>query len=203
MANKKKGKKKEKRKIVRKTNITLKKKKKSWVSIVAPKEFGNIDLGDSYVSDSQNLKGKRLKVSLSNLGKAKNPSIKIIFQVKEIADGKAITEAIGYYVLNSFSRRVVNKGRTKMGKTFNLKTKDGSNVIMKVVMSSQNKIPSRISKAIRVKLDEAVSSELKKSDFDRVLDSVIKYIFQKSLKSEVSKVYPVPSLEITSFRKVF
>jgi small subunit ribosomal protein S3Ae len=200
MANKKK---KEKKKIVKKTNVILKKKKRKWVSIFAPKNFGGMELGECYITDAQDLKGRRLKVSLSNLGKGKNNSIKIIFEVDSVSEGNGITSAIGYYILNSFSRRVVKKGRTKIHKVLKLKTKDGVETIIKVVLSTRNVVQSSVSKALRVGVEKEVGELFKKNDFDKVLDSIISYQTQKSFRKNLSKVYPVASLEIISFKKAF
>ena len=201
MANK--GKKKKKKKIVKKTNVVLKKKKRTWVSILAPKNFGGMELGECYLADAQDIKGRRLKVSLSNLGKGKNNSIKIIFEVDGVNEGNGTTSAIGYYILNSFSRRVVKKGRTKIHKVLKLKTKDGVEATIKVVMSTQNKVQSSVSKALREGIDKEVGDIFKKNTFEKVLDLIISYQFQKGLKKGLSKTYPVSSLEVVSFQKVF
>jgi small subunit ribosomal protein S3Ae len=202
MANKNKAKKKEKKKIVKKTNVVLKKKKRKWVSIFAPKNFGGMELGECYLADSQDLKGRRLKVSLSNLGKGKNNSIKIIFEVDGVKEGNGTTTPVGYYLLNSFSRRVVKKGRTKIHKVLKLKTKDGVETIVKVVMSTQNKVQGQVSKSLRVGVDKEISEVFKNNTFEKVLDLIISYQFQKGLKKSLSKIYPVASLEILNFKKV-
>jgi small subunit ribosomal protein S3Ae len=201
MAKKDKGKKKEKKKIVRKTNIILKKKKKKWVSILAPKEYRSMEIGESYVADVQSLKGKRIIMSLSNLGRGKNFAIKVIFEVKEIVEGNGVCESIGYYLLNSYSRRVVKKGRTKIHKVFKMKTKDNVNVIMKISMSTVNKVPGGVSTTLRKGMDNYVTEEIKKVSFNALLDNVIGYGFQKKMKESLKKVYPVASLEVVSFRK--
>ncbi len=201
MAKKDKGKKKEKKKIVRKTNVILKKKKKKWVSILAPKEYRNMEIGESYVADAQSLKGKRIIMSLSNLGRGKNFAIKVVFEVKDVVDGNGVCESIGYYLLNSYSRRVVKKGRTKIHKVFKMKTKDNVNVVMKISMSTVNKVPGGVSAKLRNTLDGFIAEEVKKASFNALLDSVIGYSFQKRVKENLKKVYPVASLEVVSFMK--
>ena len=201
MAKKDKGKKKEKKKIVRKTNIILKKKKKKWVSILAPKEYRNMEIGESYVADAQSLKGKRIIMSLSNLGRGKNFAIKVIFEVKEVVEGKGICESIGYYLLNSYSRRVVKKGRTKIHKVFKMKTKDNVDVIMKISMSTVNKVPRGVSSTLRKGMDDFIIGEIKKASFNALLDNVIGYGFQKKAKEYLKKVYPIGSFEVVSFMK--
>ena len=199
--DKKKGKKKEK-KVIKRKIVTLKKKKKRWVSILAPANFGSKELGDSYVTDSQELKGKNLDISLSNLNRGKNPSIKIIFEVVEVIDGKGICETCGYHVLNSFARRIIKKGKTKVLKSYKLRTKDNVNVVLKLVLVTKSKIKRGIGGALRRELDEFVKEEMKKNDFEANLDNIINYKLQKSIKEVLKKVYPVSSLEILMFKKI-
>jgi small subunit ribosomal protein S3Ae len=185
-----------KKEIKRKTNIVLKKKKKKWVSILAPKNFGEKELGESFIIDPQDLKGKRLKVSLSHLNKGKNPNIKAIF-----VEGNGICEAVGYYILNSYSRRIVKKGKSKINRSLKLKTKDDVEVILKVVMITRKKVTRGLNRLITFELDKFLNDSVKKNSFESNLDSMINYSFQKSIKEHMKKVYPVAGLEITTFKK--
>jgi len=203
MAKDKKGNKKEiKKKIIRSTNVTIKKKKKKWVSLLAPKEFGGGELGESFVVDSQDLVGRKIITSLSNLNRGKNFAIKIVFRVKEVIEGSGVCEPVGYFVLNSFARRVVKKGKTKIFKSLNLKTKDNSDVVLKLVLVTRRKITGGVSAKVRAELDSFLSETVKKANFTATLDSIINYSFQKKIKEQMKKVYPVGSLEIVMFRKV-
>ncbi len=190
-----------KKEVKRKTNIVLKKKKKKWVSILAPKNFGGKELGESLVIDSQELKGKRLKISLSHLNKGKNPNIKAIFEVKNIVEGNGICEAVGYYILNSYARRIVKKGKSKISKTLKLKTKDDINVVLKVVMITRKKITRGRSRYVDDELNKFLIEKIGKNSFDQNLDSIMNYSFQKNVKEHMKKVYPVGGFEITTFKK--
>jgi ribosomal protein S3AE len=140
---------------------------------------------------------------LSELGKGRNYSIKVVFRVKDIVDGKGICEAIGYYILNSFARRIVKKGKSKLFESYKLKTKDNINVILKITFVTKDKISRGISRAIRKELSELIKGKISKANFNSVLDLIVSYKFQKSIKESIKKVYPVVSLEVVSFRKVF
>ncbi len=201
MANKEKGKKKEKKKIVRKTNVVLKKKKKRWVSILAPKSFGSGEMGESLVVDAQDLIGRKIISSLSNFNRGRNTSIKAIFECKEVIEGNCVCEPIGYYILNSFARRIVKKGKTKIAMSLKLKTKDNVDVILKVILSTRKKISGGVSKSMRLELSKFLAETVKKNSFEGNLDSVINYSFQKKIKEFIKKVYPVGSLEVVMFKK--
>jgi len=54
--------------------------KKKWVKIVAPQEFNNKELGESYVYDEKSLIGKKLQVNLMNvIGNPRKQNANLIF----------------------------------------------------------------------------------------------------------------------------
>ncbi len=201
MADKKKGRKKEKKKVMRKTNIVLKKKKKRWVSLLAPRSFGGGEVGESYVVDAQDLIGRKVISSLSNFNRGRNTSIKAIFECKEIVEGNCICEPVGYYILGSFARRIVKKGRSKISRSLKLKTKDNVEVIFKVILATRKKISGGVARSMREELDKFLTESVKRNTFETNLDSIINYSFQKKIKEHIKKTYPVGSLEIVMFRK--
>jgi ribosomal protein S3AE len=198
---KKKGKKKEKKTIIRRKSPILRKKKKRWVPILAPKSFGGKEIGESFIADPNDLKGRRVVVSLNSLGRGRNSNFKIIFSVKEITDGGGVCEAVGYYILNSFAKRVVRKGKSKIRESFKLKTKDGSAVVLKVVLVTKTKISRGISRTIRKEMRGFIGEKVKNKPFELVLNSIVEYNFQKEIKDRMKKLYPVSSLEILMFKK--
>jgi small subunit ribosomal protein S3Ae len=200
MANKKKPKK--EKKIIKKKPVVLKKKKKKWASIIAPKEFGGKEIGESLIIDPQDLKGRKVILSLSNLGRGRNSSIKIIFQVADIVEGNGICEPIGYYVLPGFARRIVKKGKTKIYGSFKLRTKNNVNVVLKMALVTRTKIPRGIKRSMREELIGFIREEMKKNTFNNVLNSIVEYKLQKKIKESMKKVYPVASLEILKFNKI-
>ena len=49
------------------TKIALKKKKKQWFTIVAPREFNEMEIGESLAPDTQSLVNRRISLSLGFL----------------------------------------------------------------------------------------------------------------------------------------
>ena len=193
---------KKKEKIIRRSPTEVKKKKKRWASILASKSFGSKFLGESLIGDSQELKNKRVVVSLSSLGRGKNSSAKVIFEVKEVVEGSGVCEAIGYFILSGFARRIVRKGKTKITRTFKFKTKDDINVILKLALVTKTKISGSVGRAIRKELDLFIKDEINKNRFEDMLNSVIDYKLQKNIREDLKKIYPIVSLEILAFKRV-
>lgn len=182
-----------------KKTVQLVKKKKKWLNIHLSKDYGGALVGESYVSEANELIGKRLNVDLSIVSKTRNPNVRLVFEVKNISDGNAVSEPIGYYVLSAYLKRLVRKGKTKIDESYIFRTKDDITCVIKVFLITKSKIQSKISGALRVELKKLIESEFKKKDFSQLFEYVILYGFQKSLKESLNKIYPLQALEIRMF----
>ncbi|MFH1376939.1 MAG: hypothetical protein ABIH25_04865 [Candidatus Woesearchaeota archaeon] len=179
--------------------VQLTKKKKKWYEIYVSKEFGGSQVGESYVSEESNLIGKRLNVDMMIVSKSRNPNVRLVFEVKKVVEGKAIAEPIGYYVLSSYLKRLVRKGKSKLDISYKLKSKDGVDCVFKVFFVTKSKVQGQLSKGMKAELKKLVEGEFKKKTVSEMYDSIIGYTLQKSLKGALSKIYPLQSFEIRMF----
>src|SRR3989344_1021999 len=86
-----------------------KKGKKKWYGILASEYFRKIAIGEVPSYSSESLVGRRLWVNLAHLsGDLKDHSIRIRFEIKNIAGEKAETEVIGYDLLGTYIKRIVS-----------------------------------------------------------------------------------------------
>ena len=77
------------------TKIALKKKKKQWFTIVAPREFNEMEIGESLAPDTQSLVNRRISLSLGFLtGDLRRQNTKVLFRINEIKNDKC--SACGY-----------------------------------------------------------------------------------------------------------
>ena len=76
--------------------------KKEWYPILAPKIFHNEVLGETPVYDTQQMIGKTITKNLMNLtNDVKRQNINIGFKIVGVQNGKAITDIVGYYMVQS------------------------------------------------------------------------------------------------------
>jgi small subunit ribosomal protein S3Ae len=186
---------------IQRKRVQLTKKKRKWYSIHAPKEYGSVQLGESLVSDPKNLIGKTIKTDLSVVSKSRSSNTRVVFRVKNLVDDKGICELIGYYLLPNYIKKYVRKNKTKIDASYKLKSKDGAECVIKILMVSRSKLKSGLAKQLRSDLDALVKSEFSKKTFDQILNGVISYHFQKSSKALLSKVYPLNSFEVRVLSK--
>jgi len=184
------------------TNKLDKKKKKKWYSIFSPKNFGGAEIGESYVAEAQNLIGKTIRVNLSNVAKVRGNNMRIKFVITQVKEEKAETAPLSYQILSSHINRIVRKNKSKIDASLKLKTKDNEEVIIKPIIITRAKVKGGVLTATKQAAIESIKNEVSKSSFDKILDSIIRYDFQKDLKNSLKKVTPINTVEINYFGKV-
>ncbi|MDD5650555.1 MAG: hypothetical protein PHF86_09095 [Candidatus Nanoarchaeia archaeon] len=170
----------------------LKKRKKIWVSILAPKEFKEKEVGESYVYLHEQVLGKTIEVNLSNLiGDPKKQNINVLLRVKEIKENKAHTEMIAYTLAPSYLKRLtrMNKGRAEQ--SLALKTKDGKKLRIKALALTKFEPQNSILTAVRTKMKELLIANVQSNTFEDLMNGVIGYEFQKVLSKELKSIYPL------------
>lgn len=188
-----------KRKISKKLD---KKKKKKWFSIFAPKNFGGAELGESHVITPQNLMGKIIKVNLSKISRVRSQNMRLKFEVTEVRDEQGFTEPIVYELLKTQVNRLARKNKSKIDAALTLSTKDNKKIIIKPIIITRGKIKGGTYTTLKAKLVSTLEKEVKKSTFDTILDSILKYDLQKMLKNELKTITPINKIEIKHLSKL-
>ncbi len=187
-----------KEKVFRK--LALKKKKKKWYPIYAEKEFSGIQLGELIASSASELIGKIVKLNLGTLtGQAKKQNIRINFKIKEVKEDRPICEIIGYEFVESFVKRAVRKGKSKIDATLFLKTKDNVNIVIKVLVITRNKVQSGITGDMRKKINEFFSDACTKLNYEDFVKGLINEDLHNDLRKIMNKIYPVSVTKVRFF----
>lgn len=177
----------------------LKAKKKFWFQIVAPKSFGEKIIGDSYVTESNLIKGKHVSVNLRELAdKVGKQNIQINFKVNEIKDNKAYCKTIGYRFLPSSIKRLTSKNKSKIDDSFVYKTADNKLARLKVVLVTLNKVSNPVLTNMRKQLKEFLKEKVSSMSYESLIDNLIHYNIQLFLKKSLKKIYPVRICEVRS-----
>jgi small subunit ribosomal protein S3Ae len=187
-----------KRKISKKLD---KKKKKRWFSIFAPKNFGGAELGESHVVVPQNLMGKIIKVNLSKISRVRSQNMRLKFEVTEVRDEQGFTEPIAYELLKTQVNRLARKNKSKIDASLTLNARDNKKIIIKPIVITRGKIKGGTHTTLKAKLVSTLEKEVKKSTFDTLLDSILKYDLQKMLKNELKTITPINKVEIKYLSK--
>lgn len=175
----------------------LKRKKKKWLPILAPKLYNENHLGESFVHDESELIGKRLKVSLMNLvNNMRKQNVHLLFEVNKVSNSTGQTKIVGYSMSNSLIKRAVRSGRTRIDDSSTYKSKDGFVIRIKPFVLTSNRAPKGVVQNLRRKIKELIKEDLKKTNHDKFFDSLVKGELQKNLRSKLTKTFPLRNFEI-------
>jgi len=179
---------------------TAKIRKKIWVSLVAPKIFREMEVGQTYVYEAEQTIGKTITanlMSLTNDMKKQNVSVK--FKVKEIKEGKGQLDIMGMYIIPTSIRRLVRKGRERIDMSIVCKTNDDKKVRIKPLLITRVRVTSSVRNHIHHTVLNFVADKISKMSFSNLINDVINYRLQREVREVIKKVYP---LKTTEFRVV-
>lgn len=181
----------------------IKKKKKNWYTILAPKEFENVVIGETLASNVNSIIGRVVSTNYVMIGSnVKKQSVNLLFKVREAKDDKLFTELVGYDLLGSFVKRLVRKQRSKIDDSIDVETKDKIKVKIKLLMLSKRITTSSKLSAVRINSRQLLKTSFEKEDFNTMVDMILKDRLQIFLKNRLKKIYPLAVCEVRSFRKL-
>ena len=183
--------------MAQKKQVKKVQKKKRWISIIAPKVFREIVIGESPVYDPKEMVGKKLKINLMTLIRdPKKQNINITFLINGVKGDSVVTEIHGYEMTHSSLKRMVKRRREKIDDSFVCKTKDDKIISIKPLIIPNGKINRSVATAIRNTARYNVAKILQTKVFDELISELMSGRFQVKLKEEIKKVYPPRVIEI-------
>lgn len=179
------------------------KRKKKWLTLVAPPEFNNVPLGDTPSYEPENVLGRSIVVNLMTLARdPKKQSYNITFKVKEIRDHNAITESIRYELPSMHVKRLVKKGKEKVDYAFEILTKDNVKAMVKPMLVTKTMTQHSRLTFLRKKSEEVIKAIAKEKTFAELMSMLVTTELQKTLRGELKKVYPLSICEIRMFERL-
>jgi len=174
-----------------------KKGKKNWIKIIAPGEFKDAELGESFVSSPEDLIGKTLFINLSVLlNDIRKQNINIGFKVIDVKNLQASTKVFSYELMPAHVRRMVRIMKERIDDSFIIESKDKLKIRIKPIILTKSKTKQSILNAIRKKTRDKLIKLASEKTFSDILKLVISVELQKTLKTELNKIYPLSTFEI-------
>lgn len=177
--------------------MAVKLKGKQWFSLIAPKFFGEKEIGQTISSISENLVGKKITLSVVELTNDLNKYyLKFRFRINSVNGNKAYTSFDGSECLQDYISRMVLRRIRRIDSVQNLVTKDKIKIRVKGLTIVSRKVKSSLEGKIR----EFVSNLVKESVENSTLDEFISRIISNQIKNRVikegRKIYPIRNFEI-------
>ncbi|MDP3698260.1 MAG: hypothetical protein Q8R47_01600 [Nanoarchaeota archaeon] len=166
--------------------------RKIWYRIVSPKLFGQMELGETYLTSPEGAIGRNLKINLKDLtGNMKDQNAYVKFTIDEL-EGTTLKASISGYELTATSvKRMVRKSTDRLDDYLVFKTKDGKNVVIKTLLVTQSKAQRSVQKQLRQKMKAFLAEEVKNNTFETVVGNLVTRKTQMTLKKLLYKIYPI------------
>ena len=183
----------------KKTEKSTKIKKKKWYSIIAPKIFRNVVLGETYLTEPNLALNKTITQNLMNLTydvKRQNSNIK--FLIDKVEGDKAYTKIIGYHMIPTSVRRLTRRRSEKIEQSLVCSTSDNKRVRIKPLIFARRLIKGSISAKLAKTIIEYLTKTISKVTYDNLINDLITHKLQNSLRERLKSIYPLRAVEIKS-----
>ena len=175
-------------------------KKKSWFTVLAPKVFNEMVVGETSAVDAQDIVGRKVKSSLMTFTRSmKKQSITVTLKVKEIKDGKAMTDIDSFVTNPSAIKRLVRRRRAKIDDSFVCKTKDSKLVRVKPMILTKSNTSNSTLTSIRHVMRYMFIMNVMKLTYGQFVDAVLNDKLVREVKKHVNVVYPVRIVSVRAF----
>jgi small subunit ribosomal protein S3Ae len=181
------------KKKVSRTNV----KKKLWCKIIAPKLFGQKELGEAYLSSPEDAVGRVMRINLKDLtGSMKDQKAHISFKIDRVEGSTLRTSVNGYRLTPTSVKRIVRKNINKLDDYFVFKTKNGKEIVLKSLVITFNRTQRSTRNQVRIKLKELLAEEISKSDFETFIGNLVSNRVQMGIKKKLHKIYPIKEVAV-------
>lgn len=172
-------------------------KKKQWIKIVSPKDFGENEMGETFISEPEQAIGKTLLVSLANItGDYQKQNINIKFRITGHDNGRLTTVFNGYFITPSAVRKLMRKSRDKLDDSFLVKTSEGIQLRIKTIMITKSRTKGGILAALKKQAREVMATIVGSMNLETVAREISMHRIQQNLSKELKKLYPLSVCEI-------
>lgn len=181
------------------TNTAQEKKKKKWVQIFASPEFGNQEVGETYVEEAEQAMGRTVEANLMMLTKdPKKQNFNVYFEVTSVKNGQAFTNLREYQIQVAQLKRITKKSKNKLDDSYVYNTKDGKKITVKPIMITRALTYKTSLKLLRKTSREFLTEHMKNVTGSQAMREIIDNSLQRSIKEAVKKITPIINCTIKS-----
>lgn len=177
--------------------MAKKSKDKKWYTILAPKIFGSVEIGQTSTTDPDLLIGRKIDVSLMTLiNDFKKYYMKFKFKIVSVDNSNAHTKFDGSQCLSDYVSRMVLRYSRRVDTVQDLVTKDGIKIRVKGLGIIRSRVKSSIKNNIRVVIREIVKREVEGGTLEGLIRGIISDSIKNKVLREARRIYPVRNFEI-------
>lgn len=172
-------------------------RKKIWVELYSPEQFGNAYIGETHVFEAPEVAGKHVTVNLMVLtNDPKRQFAEMKFEVTGVQDGRGITKPKAYLMTASAVKRLMRRRNDKISDSMLFVTADAKIVRIKYFLISKAPTSGSIRADLRNETRDLFAATIRKISFETLLQDVVSYKFQSFVRDSISKLFPIQSCDI-------
>ncbi|MFW6040755.1 MAG: 30S ribosomal protein S3ae [Thermoplasmatota archaeon] len=171
-------------------------KSKSWFRITAPQMFEGAVVGETPASNPEDLLGRVTEISLQDLtSDYSKVHIKAQFKINGVRGGECLSRFIGHDMTTDYIRRMTRRRRSKIDSVFDVKTKEGYKVRVKILAITDKRINSSIKRSIRNRQEEILEKVSSESTLSEFVKQMLFGGLAKKIKNDTKDIYPLKRVE--------
>ena len=176
-----------------------KKKAKDWYVIVAPKVFGEIEVGETLADDPAKLLGRTVELTLDELTghMIRSSHTKLLLQISEVERGVARTRLVGHEVERDYLRSLARRRISKIDVNIVVTTKDGEKMRVKASCFTVRRASNMQEHTIRKEMEFVISERARELNLNNFMQEILLGKLSSDIYKRVRKIYPVRRVEIT------
>jgi small subunit ribosomal protein S3Ae len=183
--------------MVKKITAKDKWKSKAWYNIVAPKEFGEIVVGETPSAAPEAVVGRTVWVNAAEVATGPRMNqVRLLFKVENVSGNTARTKTAGYEMTRSFVRSMVRRNRNKIEIVKDYKTADGAAIRVKSVTMTAGNCYAGQEKDLRKAIGESFDEVLAGKTLAEVVTGVVDHSMQDAVRAKCKKIFPISALEV-------
>lgn len=177
--------------------VKKKAKAKEWFAILAPKVFGEKNIGFTIAAEPKELLGRELTLSaLEVVDNIDKHYLKLSFKIVKVEENKAFTEFHGSECMQDYIARMVVRRVRRIDTIQDLVTKDKVKIRVKSICVISRKAKSSVEKNLGNNLREMIKKEVESKSLDEFVKSLISDEIKNRIIQKAKKIYPIRNFEI-------
>lgn len=184
------------KKVTKKTSVV----KKKWYSILAPKVFNEVKVGETQLADPQKAVGRKMNVNLMGItGEPQKQNISVRLHISNLSENTFTTELLGYKMMPSGMKKMVRRNREKVDDSFVLETKDKKVIRIKPIAVTRGKTTNSVTTAIRKYVQARLAKHIAQTTYEDLVKEVLQKRITQDIYRELKKFHPMSVFDIKAF----
>jgi len=174
----------------------IKAQPKVWITILAPKYFGFVELGKTMTSSPAKVIRRTLWTTLYSItNDFSHQHIKLRFQIIKVEGDKAYTIFKGHELARDYVRSLIRRGSSRVDSIFDVETKNGYRLRVFMLAVTVKRAKTSQKSAIRAIMKQVVEERASQLSFEDFVQELVLGKISSDAYNKAKKIYPLRKVE--------